>query len=293
MYMMNGVKEYTNLFKKSLESKGKTKSTVLAYTTDIDQFLKFVLSEVDDIKKIDESNVKNFINNLQKTKYTAKSISRKLNSIRTFFKFLNSEGIVSINPADKVQHPKIKSKDPRILTETEYMALRDACRYDQRMSTIVELLLQTGIRIGELCRLSLDNLKMRKNKPISMVIDAYESNPSREVPLNAIASKAIEDYLKIRPRSDDNSLFVTKTGKPLLVRNVRFYITRAFKKANIKNATVNDLRNTFIAHHLNRGTNLIAISQIVGHRRISTTERYIAKAKESKLKVVQPTLSEL
>lgn len=285
--------EYSELFKKSLVKKGKTKSTILAYTTDIDQFLKFVLAQVEDISKVTDNEVKNFINNLQKTKYTAKSISRKLNSIRTFFKFLNAENIVNTNPADKVSHPKIKSKDPRILSETEYMALRDACRYEQRMSTIVELLLQTGIRIGELCRLSLDDIKLKKGKPYSISVTAYESNPTRDVPLNPSASKAIEDYIKIRPQSQDKSLFVTKTGKALLVRNVRFYITRAFKRANIKNATVNDLRNTFIAHHLNRGTNLIQISQIVGHRRISTTERYIAKSRENKSKAIQPTLTEL
>ena len=70
-------------------------------------------------------------------------------------------------------------------------------------------------------------------------------------------------------------MYVTKNGRPLLVRNIRTAIDKAFEKASIKNAKVNDLRNTFIAHHLAKGVSLVTVSKLVGHKRISTTEKYL------------------
>ncbi|PIY91914.1 hypothetical protein COY71_00600, partial [Candidatus Micrarchaeota archaeon CG_4_10_14_0_8_um_filter_60_7] len=90
--------------------------------------------------------------------------------------------------------------------------------------------------------------------------------PERKVPLNSSALAAINEYLKIRPKTDNNTLFVTKTGNPLLVRNIRTSIDRAFEKAGITYSKVNDLRNTFIAHHLAHGVSLVTVSRLVGHK---------------------------
>ena len=86
---------------------------------------------------------------------------------------------------------------------------------------------------------------------------------------------ALKHYLEIRPKSGDDTLFVTKTGRPLLVRNIRTAIDRYFKLAGIKNAKVNDLRHTFVAHHLMSGTSLVLVSKLAGHKRLATTEKYL------------------
>ncbi len=140
----------------------------------------------------------------------------------------------------------------------------------------MELLLQTGIRIGELANLNLEDIRASKDKKINyLYIKAAGSHEQRKVPLNASAYKAIQDYLAIRPETEDETLFVTKNGRPLLVRNIRTTIDKAFEKAGIKNAKVNDLRNTFIAHHLANGVSLVTVSKLVGHKRLSTTEKYL------------------
>jgi site-specific recombinase XerD len=118
-------------------------------------------------------------------------------------------------------------------------------------------------------------LRLDDVKDETIYIRPLEGHESREVPLNRAAKGAISRYLTIRPKSKDNHLFITKTGRPLLVRNIRSSIDRYFRTAGIKDAKVNDLRHTFVAHHLRAGTSLIIVSKWVGHKRLSSTERYL------------------
>ena len=145
---------------------------------------------------------------------------------------------------------------------------------------IKEILLQTGIRIGELCRIKLPDLDLTKGDKSVLRVSEYGSNTARNIPLNKKAVSVFKQYLDIRPNNTKTEqLFITKNGNPLLVRNVRASIDNVFRKAGIENAKVNDLRNTFIAHHLARGTNIFILSQIIGHKRISTTEKYMGQIK--------------
>lgn len=268
-----------------LKSKGRSESTIIAYGKDIEQLVDYL--EKNDFQSPDDvtiDDLEGFKSELEKKNYTPKSISRKINSIRTFFKFLASKKLISDNPSDKLNHPKFETTPPRVLTEMEYRALRDVSRSDVRLYSIVELLLQTGIRIGELTRLNIDDIKETKDRKFKyIIIREYGSHPERKVPLNNSAVSAINEYLKIRPKSEDNTLYVTKTGNPLLVRNIRTSIDRAFEKAGIKDAKVNDLRNTFIAHHLAGGVSLVTVSRLVGHKRLSTTEKYLDLVKKEEI----------
>lgn len=280
-------------FENKLKSDNKSIYTIIAYKKDIEQYLEFC-KEVrkKEIHQITGEDIEAFIEDRKKKGYTMKSISRKLNSIRTFSRYALEEKYIESNPSANISHPKIETHVPRVLTTQEYRSLRDICRRDQRLYSIVELLIQTGMKIGELCRLELEDIIYKNGIPVRLRIKKHESSLEREVPLNQAASQAISEYLAVRPKFDGKSeLFLTKTGNPLLMRNIRFYLERAFKKAGIKDATVNDLRNTFIAHHLAKGTSILFISQVVGHKRVSTTERYanllgINREKSSSLDVL-------
>lgn len=258
-------------FVNDLKTKGRSTATILAYSKDIDQLIDFVQkNKVTSLETIAADHIEAFKKSLLSSNYTAKSISRKLNSIKTFCRFLISLGIIKNNPAATITHPKYDIKAPRILTKMEYRSLRDVCREDLRVYAIVEILLQTGIRIGELANLSLDDIDSDK-----LNIKAFESHCQRQVPLNKAAAAALAEYLKIRPKTKSKNAFITKTGKPFLIRNIRTSLDRFFKQADIKNARVNDLRHTFIAHQLQAGTPLTLISKLVGHKRLSTTEKYL------------------
>ncbi|OGC42869.1 hypothetical protein A3K02_02860, partial [candidate division WS6 bacterium RIFOXYD1_FULL_33_8] len=248
-------------FTQELRTRGRSEATVIAYAKDIEQLLNFFTTRgttrLTDTSIIDLEAYKK---HLQDNNYTPKSISRKINSTRTFYRYLLENSHIKDNPAEKLAHPKFETKPPRVLSEMEYRALRDVSRIDVRLYSIVEVLLQTGIRIGELATLSVEDVRNTKDGIDYLYIKASGSHPARKVPINKSAKKAIEEYLLIRPETEDDTLYVTKNGRPLLVRNIRTTIDKAFERAGIKNAKVNDLRNTFIAHHLANGVSLVTVS---------------------------------
>ncbi len=291
MDQSNPFNQYHKDFENHLEEKGRATATILAYTKDVEQLLEFVTNkDKTKLEEISTQDIDSFKEELNKQDYTAKSISRKVNSIKSFFRFLNSKDILDKNPASDVSHPKYELKPPRILSKLEYRALRDACRDDKRLSAIIELLLQAGIRIGELASLKLDDLNLKNNK---ITIRAYESHEGRTVPLTQPAKEAIREYLEVRPKSDDQHVFLTKTGNQFLVRNIRSSIDRYFRIAGIEDAKVNDLRHTFIAQQLKSGTPLVYVSKIVGHKRLSTTERYLKYIDIDQDEQDKPQLKEL
>jgi len=117
---------------------------------------------------------------------------------------------------------------------------------------------------------------MENVKDNEVFIESYESHPSRTVPLNNSARSALKKYLdESRYDTKTKNVFVTKTGRRLLARNIRSLLNRYFNKADIKGVKVNDLRNTFIVFQLKSGVPIDVVSQVVGHKRISTTEKYL------------------
>ena len=274
---MVSLRETHKKFLEYLKGKDRANATIIAYAKDIEQLIEHVEAAgkvlPTDLKKEDLTD---FIKKLEDGKYTPKSISRKINAIRTYFKFLKEEGIVTEDPSVTLTHPKIEISPPRILSKMEYRALRDACRQGVRVSAVIELLLQTGIRIGELRRLKLSDVEFgEKDKPGRIRIDPWGKNPERFVPLNKSAQEALKEYLDTRPKSKEETVFITKTGRPFLIRNIRTTINRYFKIAGIEKAKVNDLRHTFVATHLSRGVSLTTVSRLAGHRRLTTTEKYL------------------
>ncbi|RJQ38381.1 hypothetical protein C4559_01140 [Candidatus Microgenomates bacterium] len=265
------LKDAYEQFKNFLKEKKHSTSTIVAYGKDIDQLVSF-LEELSKshIHEVAKEDIEAFLEKLSKQGYTPKSISRKINSTRTFYRFLKVNEYITDDPSLLVSHPRYELAPPRILTPTEYRALRDSAKNDPRMFAIIEILLQTGIRIGELAGLKISDVEGDGLK-----ISPYEKHEERVVPLNKSAKEALSKYLEVRPKVKDERVFVTKTGKPFLIRNIRTSVERYFRLAEIKDAKVNDLRHTFVAHHLKHGVSLVILSKVLGHKRLSTTERYL------------------
>jgi len=264
-------------FIQQLEKQGRSGSTLIAYGKDIEQLVDHLQKKgINLVTDIELNHLEDFMKKLANENYTPKSISRKTNSTKTFFRFLKEAGHIVNNVADFLKHPKVEIKAPRILTKLEYRALRDAARDDSRTFAIIEVLLQTGVTISELADIKILDFQLDKEAG-SLAIPKRGSKEGRNIPLNRAAIEAVKKYLEQeRPKVENSKhLFITKTGKPLLVRNIRSTLERYFKLAGVEKAKVNDLRHTFVAHHLSQGTNLLFVSKIAGHKRISTTERYL------------------
>ena len=267
-----------------LKKQGKSSSTILAYNNDLNQLADFLSKrQITQVNSVGKEQIEEFKEYLAYNKYLPKSASRKLNAIKSFFRYSKNQNLIEANPTENVEYPQYETKPPRILSQMEYRALRDAVRNDIRLAAVIELLLQTGLRIGELARLELDDIKDNQLR-----IRAYESQPERTIVLNSSAKKALERWLDFRPKTKVKNVFITKTGRAFLIRNIRTIVNRYFREAGIKDATINDLRHTFIAHQLAGGASVVMIQKMVGHKRLSTTEKYlnlINQSPEAKVKL--------
>jgi len=268
------VKNLVPRFIESLKVKGRSPSTVIAYRADLEQLVAFLLTKNKPLlEQVISSDLESFRDTLLSQKYTPKSVSRKLNAVKTFFRWLVSEGLSTTDASTAVSHPKVESSLPKFLSQLEYRALRDVVRGDLRIAAMIELILQTGMRISEVA-----NLKTEDVKDGTVKVEAYATQAERSIPLNKPAKDALDSYLVNRPKVESEYIFISKTGKPIAVRNIRAAVDRYMQRAEIPNYSVNDLRTTFMIENIKAGVDLVLLSQVSGHKRLSTTERYLELA---------------
>ncbi len=270
-----------------LKGRSRASANILAYGKDIEQLVSYLKDQgKTDPATIETTDLQAFMQKLADEHYTPKSISRKTNSTKTFFKFLKNSNLITNDPATGLEHPKFENKPPRILTQLEYRSLRDAARADIRILAVIEILLQTGIRIGELAKLRVEDVDLEN---LTLHVPPFEDTRERTIPLNKSAAESVKNYLPHRVKTPNHALFVTKTGRPLLIRNIRTAIDRYFKKAGIKAAKLNDLRHTWVAFQLQAGVPMTMVSKLAGHKRLSTTEKYLqfiqGQTSEAKVKL--------
>lgn len=261
-------------FVESLKEKGRSPSTILAYRSDLEQMVDFLTklgkATPDQVRPKD---LDSFRDTLLADKFTPKTVSRKLNAVKTFFRWMISENIASSDPSSTVAHPKIENTLPKFLSQLEYRALRDVVRSDFRITAMIELILQTGLRISEIA-----NLKVSDVAESEIKVASYATQPARTVPLNKAGKESLDAYMQKRPKVDSEYVFISKNGKPLAVRNIRASVARYVQRAELPSYSVNDLRTTFIVENLKAGVDIVMLSQVAGHKRLSTTERYLELA---------------
>jgi len=273
-------------FKKHLQSSGKSFHTITSYDKHLNELVEFLLElKKRHIHLVTKEDLGQFLDRLLKKGQSKKSINSKTVALKSFFKFLEINEYITKNPAAALKYLKEEVKAPRILSVVEYRALRDATRDDVRYHAIIELMLQTGIKIGEVSRLRIKDLKLDETAKLDILDERMKV--SRTVPLNSPAKKALEEYLKVRPKVKSEVLFITRNGKAINPRNIRLAIANYYKKAGITNARVHDLRHTFCAHHIKKGTSLTAIAYMAGHKNLNTTRKYLECIETPKLEELE------
>ena len=270
----DSVKSLLPKFVSSLGDKGRSPATILAYRSDLEQLVEFLTKNSITTPELIKSNdLDLFRDTLLSQKFTPKSVSRKLNAVKTFFRWMVENNYITVDLSKSVTHPKVESSMPKFLTPLEYRALRDVVKSDPRISAMIELILQSGLRISEVA-----NLKTQDLTNETLKIEGYATQPERTIPLNRPAKDALDKYIIERPKVDSEYVFISKTGKPLAVRNIRASVDRFIQKAELPKYSVNDLRTTFIIENIKNNVDLVLISQVTGHKRLSTTERYLSLA---------------
>jgi integrase/recombinase XerC len=267
--------------------RGFTAKTVGAYRHDLSKFSEFADKELGkdyQIGDIDQYTIKAYMQFLADTGYkranSAISRGRKLATIKSFFKYLISEDKVKLNPASQVKMPKVQRKEPSYLTEQEYKRLlrvvkNNATRYfKQRDMAIVTMLLGMGLRLSELVELNVGDVNFEEGS----VKVTRKGNQERILPANDGVMIAIQRYLKTRKQTDaQDPLFLSKRNQRIDSGSVWHLVKKYLKQAQIEKDKLSPhtLRHTFATMLLRNGENLITIKELLSHRNLRTTERYL------------------
>ena len=274
---IRGYKNYLQL------EKSLSKNTVDAYCRDIIKLNEFFNND-ELTKKINElsyQDFQNYISHLNKQKINARSQSRVISSIRSFFKFLILEKIVDENPSDLLENPKTGKKLPEFLTVKEVDELVqqiDRSKADgERNLAIIEVLYGCGLRVTELIELKISEIYWKEG----FIRVIGKGNKERLIPLGKIASKYLKVYLnevrvhQIISNEFIDHVFLNKNGKKLSRVMIFKIIKRLTEMAGIKkNVSPHTLRHSFATHLVEGGADLRAVQEMLGHQSINTTEIY-------------------
>jgi len=248
--------------------------TLRAYTKDLEEFLSFIDKKPSDIDALD---IRSFLASLHYKKLRKSSISRKLATIRAFFKYLHGEGVVKKNPAKLVSSPKVQKALPRFLTIDEVFSLMDAPKEDTFQATrdkaILELLYSSGLRVSELTALDINDFNIKE----SLVRVKGKGKKERILPIGSKAIEAMKNYLpeRILLKKKSPALFLNNRGGRLTQRSIRRIVVKYGRMIALKGyLSPHALRHTFATHLLHGGADLRSIQELLGHSSLSTTQKY-------------------
>lgn len=258
--------------------KGLSKNTICAYSSDLMAFFEFLKS--DDLRSISRKDFSNYTKHLAKLELAPSSITRKIASIKGFFRFLSYKRYIENNPAISITSLKLPKRLPKVLTISEIdKILKDDL--DIKESAIIELLYSAGIRVSELVNLSIKNVDLSQ-KAIKVF---GKGSKERLVPINQKCVDKIKKYLKQREitalkfNSKDN-LFLEDNGKPVTRQKVYKIIRSQGEKINRK-ISPHTMRHSFATHLLENGADLRVVQELLGHASIVTTQLYTHISKKA------------
>lgn len=270
--------DYLNIYLKT--EYNNSKNTQESYYYDLINYARFFNKSITNLNKDDIEEYLRKNNNLK-----AKTKAHYLTSINNFYKYLLDNNIIKINPCEGIKMPKLEKKLPVYLTIEEVMNLLDintSTAYDLRNKAMLELLYASGIRISEMCDLTISNLYLDDE----MIKVMGKGSKERIIPINKVAVKSLKEYLAYaRP-----SLLGTKDSEYVFISSRHTKISRqAFfkylkalceKKGIKKNISPHILRHTFATHLLNNGADLRIVQVLLGHSDITTTQIYTHLSQE-------------
>lgn len=261
-------------------------NTVVAYRDDLESFTGFLCNDYFtigrdqlDLASVDHLTVRSYLAHLARRKLKRASMARHLSALRTFFKYLVREGVVEANPARAVATPKKEKHLPAVLQTSDVALLIEqpdtSVTLGVRDAAWLELLYASGLRIGELVGVDIDDLELRAK----LVKVRGKGSKERIVPFGSKAEAALHAWLAVRGQLahdvEEQAVFVNYRGKRITIRSIRRLFDHYLKQASLRTGiSPHTMRHSFATHLLNAGADLRGIQELLGHASLSTTQKY-------------------
>ncbi len=260
------------------QEKNVSPHTERSYLSDLEQFFDFLGDA--ELAAIDHQFLRQFVAHLMKLDIQKTSIARKLSTLRTFFKYLNRQGILTANPARLMATPRREKRLPVVLTADDAQRLMEAPGgkktgapgVELRDRAVLETLYSTGIRASELTGMNHEDIDSHDR----LIRIRGKGRKERVVPVGHKALDAIDAYVASKPGGvEPSAVFSGPSGKRLTARTVQRILENYRKKLGLQQkASPHTLRHSFATHLLESGADLRAIQELLGHASLSTTQRY-------------------
>ena len=269
----------TLFFDRLRYEKRASEYTINSYHRDLKQLVLFCEKyEKIDWPELQHSDIRSHIAARHRSGLSSKSIQRELSAIRSFFNFLTKTGAVASNPAKGVRAPKSGRKLPKVLDVDQINGLLEAkasSALEIRDLAMFELFYSSGLRLGELVALNLDDIDLRDR---SLTVRRGKGNKSRNLPVGSKAIQALQQWLKgrqVMAESGQRAVFIARHGRRLSHRSVQLRLSRWCTKIGLpEHLHPHMLRHSFASHLLESSHDLRAVQELLGHSNISTTQIY-------------------
>ena len=253
------------------------------YQSDLEDFLEFLeQKEINRVGEIGLPIVERYVAQLEEKGLASLTRKRKVVAVRSFLSFLYQDGYISTNIAKRVVLPFTEYPTPNFLTKAECDKLRSACNESARDTAIIELILQTGIKLSEIVHLTVDDIEMDEGGEDKgfMRVKGSVGKKDREIPLNSKAAAALRSYWDERKESGNGVFFLNRIGERLGESGVQKMLSKYLKSAGIDRASVHTLRHTFGTYHIARGTDPKTVQDVMGLKDDRSAAVYQTLARE-------------
>ena len=249
--------------------RGFSDYTIKSYSTDLKEFYEFSKKDTVNIEL-----VRKYLRYLYEKNYSNRSISRKVSSLKSCFKYLEGEGIIKDNFMRLISNPKLEKTLPNYLNYQDLEKLLNFPdrnnKYGLRDALILEMLYSSGVRVSELANMKLKDIDFKDKK----ILVLGKGNKERYVYYGSKCDSLLKKYLDM-DHMDSPYLFIGKRKDRLNEREIRLIVTESAKKAGINiHVTPHTLRHTYATHMLNEGADLKSVGDLLGHESLSTTQIY-------------------
>jgi integrase/recombinase XerC len=282
-------------FLQSLRQRNASVHTIKAYTGDLENFAGYIGTRT--WQSIDHLTIRGFLSHLYEKGLGKTSVARSLAAVRSFYRWLAQEGIVEQNSAALVSTPKLPKKLPRVPTIEEMNSVLDGqmpelAAFPERDRIMFELLYGCGIRNSELIGVNLDDIRLSSEA----ILIRGKGKKERYVPFGDSVRVALTAYLPVRQqllaerKKNTAALLINRRGGRLTTRSVGRIIKKiAVAKGLSPDVHPHTLRHAFGTHMLEEGADLRSIQEMLGHERLSTTQRYTQLSMKHVLEVYDQT----